>query len=254
VTISRSTNQQELSVDDIPDGAPLLICSGPAVANSHIIDKQRGRESFMLSRRLYNGVNNHKNVESKVIVSYPNSHHRYDLIKSNLQKTILSVAGRLKIRTKKMLHIMASEIEWSYVNTNSESSNISEEKSKLKKEFDDNLDSIEEKYSNMSSDNLRKNKNLKPVPSVSSSKDRTAHTEKSNTFADAINEVKGDEHITEESENTGEPYENTLENSEIAIDEEQPPVVEKSERASRAKKRRIVRERSNRKGTCKDNN
>ena len=56
-----------------------------------------GRESFMLSKWLYNGVNNHKNIESKVIMSYANGHGRYNSIKTNLKKTVMSVVGKLKI-------------------------------------------------------------------------------------------------------------------------------------------------------------
>ncbi|CAG8751797.1 558_t:CDS:2, partial [Acaulospora morrowiae] len=72
-----------------------------AVLDSYISDVKGGKESFMVSKRLYNRINNHKNIESKVIVSY----------------------SRSKIGTRAMQHILASNIEWNYSGSDPESSN-----------------------------------------------------------------------------------------------------------------------------------
>ncbi|CAG8673206.1 8877_t:CDS:2 [Acaulospora morrowiae] len=126
----------------------------PVVADSYISDIDGGRESFMLSKRLYNGVNNHKNIESKVIVSYTNVHGRYNSIKTNLKKTIMSVVGKLKIGGSSMQHIIASEIEWNYAGNNSQSSNVSDQNSTNMQE----LESLEARYLQMNASPKKKRK------------------------------------------------------------------------------------------------
>ncbi|CAG8617006.1 7782_t:CDS:2 [Dentiscutata erythropus] len=58
-----------LTPEDLPSSSPLLIYTATVVPDSYIPDNQGGRESFVMARRLYNGVTNNKNVESKVIIS-----------------------------------------------------------------------------------------------------------------------------------------------------------------------------------------
>ncbi|CAG8816713.1 30138_t:CDS:1, partial [Racocetra persica] len=52
---------------------------------------------------------------TNVIVSYSNEHEMYNALKDNLSKIILLVVGRLKIGSKKISHIVASDIEWNYL-------------------------------------------------------------------------------------------------------------------------------------------
>ncbi|RIB09298.1 hypothetical protein C2G38_2268224 [Gigaspora rosea] len=115
VLISSSEGDYVLTPEDLLSSSPLLIYSATIVVDSYIPDNQSGRKSFMMARQLYNGVTNNRNVESKVIVSYKNENNRYNAMKNNLKKTVLSVIGRLKIRSKKFHHILTSDIEWTYV-------------------------------------------------------------------------------------------------------------------------------------------
>ncbi|CAG8830237.1 13694_t:CDS:1, partial [Gigaspora margarita] len=58
----------ELSYDNLLWSVPILIYSLPSVPDSYI-DNDRGRKSFELLRKSYNGVMGHKNLDSNVIVS-----------------------------------------------------------------------------------------------------------------------------------------------------------------------------------------
>lgn len=53
--------------NDLPSSLPLLIYSAMPVSGSYLLDSNSGRESFMLARRLYNGITSTKNIPSKVI-------------------------------------------------------------------------------------------------------------------------------------------------------------------------------------------
>ncbi|KAF0415903.1 hypothetical protein F8M41_007555 [Gigaspora margarita] len=97
--------------NDLPLSLPLLIYSAMPVSGSYLSDSNSGKESVMLSRRLYNGITSTKNIPSKVIISYRNENKRYDAVKNNFQKTVLSVVGRLKVSSNNIPHIIASEIE-----------------------------------------------------------------------------------------------------------------------------------------------
>src|SRR6185295_11950274 len=118
----RFISANELEPEKLPNSCSLMIYTAPAVPNSHFSDKDLGKESFLLSKKLYNSVNTHRNIESKVIVSYTNMYNRYDAVKTNLNKVVFTVIGRLKISAKKMLHLVASKIEWGYAESNTHSS------------------------------------------------------------------------------------------------------------------------------------
>ncbi|RIB13498.1 hypothetical protein C2G38_2197726 [Gigaspora rosea] len=67
VPIFTSTNEIEITPDDLPHSPPLLLYSAPVVSNFYFSDKEFGRENFMLSKKLYNGVTGHKNIESELL-------------------------------------------------------------------------------------------------------------------------------------------------------------------------------------------
>src|SRR2546430_17522694 len=70
-----------------------------------------------------------------------------------------------------MLHIMASDIEWNYAESNSRSSDtLNKEKKKLRKELDDQLDDIEEQYFTADPANSRKKRRINSESTPSSSK------------------------------------------------------------------------------------
>ncbi|CAG8746605.1 15703_t:CDS:2, partial [Racocetra persica] len=60
-----------------------------------------GRQSFILSQKLYNPTNSQKSIESNVIISYTNANVHYDLLKESLKKSIISAIGRLKLSPNK---------------------------------------------------------------------------------------------------------------------------------------------------------
>ncbi|CAG8695058.1 4645_t:CDS:2, partial [Racocetra persica] len=59
----------KLTSDNLSHGPLLLFYSAPVVSNSYFLDNEHGIESLLLSRKLYNGVNSHKNVESQLPTS-----------------------------------------------------------------------------------------------------------------------------------------------------------------------------------------
>ncbi|CAG8533736.1 3722_t:CDS:2, partial [Dentiscutata heterogama] len=131
VPISSSQDDYVLTPEDLPSSSPLLIYTATVVPISYIPDNQGGRESFVMARWLYNRVTNNKNVESK---------------------TVMSVIERLKIGSKKLPYILASNIEWTYVSSDFQpSSTTSNTRVTSEVELDVHLDSIEEKYATLTS-------------------------------------------------------------------------------------------------------
>ncbi|CAG8810504.1 17001_t:CDS:2, partial [Racocetra persica] len=99
--------------------APILIYSSPAAPDSYI-DNDEGRKSFELLRKSYNGVTSHRNLDSNVIVSYSNKYSRYNTLKDNILKTVISVIRRLKLGSNKIPHIL-DNIEEKYAKRKSAS-------------------------------------------------------------------------------------------------------------------------------------
>ncbi|RIB24187.1 hypothetical protein C2G38_2169284 [Gigaspora rosea] len=120
VPLSSPQTDSNCVPEDLPYTFPLLIYSAPAVTSSYKSNDAIGRQSFMLSKKLYNPVTGQKGIESDMIVSYANGH--YDSLKESLKKSVISAIGRLKINTNsKIPHIISSEIEWSYAASESSS-------------------------------------------------------------------------------------------------------------------------------------
>ncbi|CAG8604132.1 39340_t:CDS:2 [Gigaspora margarita] len=69
IPISTSTDEIEITPDNLPHSLPLLLYSAPVISNSYFSNNEFGRESFMLSKKLYNGVTGHKNIESEPLIS-----------------------------------------------------------------------------------------------------------------------------------------------------------------------------------------
>ncbi|CAG8850633.1 30886_t:CDS:2, partial [Gigaspora margarita] len=201
VPVSSSANDALLIPEDLPYASPLLLFSAPVFQNS-FLSLDGSKECFILSKRLYNGVNNHRNIEAKITVSYDNSNNRYDAIKNNIKKTVMSVIGQLRIGKKNTPHIIASDIEWNYAGTDSKASNVSSEgKQKSKQDFDTLLESIEEKYAAMNSPNKRQRINLTSTSRSNSSRETATTMNFMNTTAQVKNGISSAQESIEESAN-----------------------------------------------------
>ncbi|CAG8601900.1 31489_t:CDS:2 [Gigaspora margarita] len=161
---------------DLPSSLPLLLCSATAVQDSYLSSSNGGRESFVLAQHLYNAVTSNKNVSSKVIVSYKNKNKRYDAVKNNLQKSVVSVVGRLKVGSTNIPHIIASDIEWTYVSNYHSMLSPDKGKSYSRDSLDSQLNDIEEKYASLTSSPSLKKPNAtlhsfsaKPAPKANTS-------------------------------------------------------------------------------------
>ncbi|KAF0437172.1 hypothetical protein F8M41_004474 [Gigaspora margarita] len=236
VPISSSEEDYVLTPEDLLSSSPLLIYSAAVVADSYIPDNQGGRESFMMARQLYNRVTNNRNVESKVIVSYKNENNRYNAMKNNLKKTVLSVIGCLKIGSKKFSHILASDIEWTYVsNEPSPSSTTTYAKGISEVEFDKDLDGIEEKYATLTSQvpqkrqNTRHNINLRKSSSInnfaSTSQNTSQHISSRAT------------HVEDEEDAASISEDDPTELVEVRIQEVTPEIKEKHGKNLRSSKK-----------------
>ncbi|CAG8770753.1 6772_t:CDS:1, partial [Dentiscutata heterogama] len=89
-------------------------------------------------------ITSHKNIESEVIVSYTNQNSQDNALKDNLKQTVLSVIGRLKIGAKKILYIIAIDIELNYTGNKQTSNNLNKKKAKAQDDINDYLEDIEE--------------------------------------------------------------------------------------------------------------
>ncbi|RIB08432.1 hypothetical protein C2G38_2211649 [Gigaspora rosea] len=192
VLITSSEGDYVLTPEDLPSSSLLLIYFAAIIADSYIPDNQGGRESFMMARLLYNGVTNNRNVESKVIVSYKNENNRYNAMKNNLKKTVLSVIERLKISSKKFPNILASDIEWTHVsNELSASSTTINAKGISEVESDEDLNSIEEKYAMLTSQVPQKRQNTKHNINLRNSNNKRSNNKTiSFNFVNIISQVQ----------------------------------------------------------------
>ncbi|CAG8755275.1 16296_t:CDS:1, partial [Gigaspora margarita] len=112
VPIFSSHNGSACTPDDLPYAFPLLMYSAPTITNFYKANNNVGRQSFMLSKKLYNPVTGQKAINSDVIVSYTNVNGHYDSLRDSLKRTVISVIGRLKLSSQsKIPHIISSEIE-----------------------------------------------------------------------------------------------------------------------------------------------
>ncbi|CAG8612817.1 13979_t:CDS:2 [Dentiscutata erythropus] len=216
VPISTSTDDVEITPDDLPYTSPLLLFSAPVVPNSHFSNNEFGRESLMLSKKLYNGVTGHKNIESEVIVSYTNQNGRYNALKDNLKKTVLSVIGSLKIGAKKMLHIIATDIEWNYAGNEQTSDNSNKGKAKAQNDLNNHLESIEEKYTKLNSPSKKRQRTNLPTPLPSKTQKTDPQNEpQNNTSKPPNNKSLNDNFLQAVSQikNTGTGLQNNIINN-----------------------------------------
>ncbi|CAG8729677.1 28790_t:CDS:2 [Dentiscutata erythropus] len=178
VPISSSANNALLTPEDLSYASPFLLFSAPILQNS-FLSLDGNKECFILTKRLYNGVNNHRNIEAKITVSYDNLNNQYDAIKNNIKKTVMSVIGQLKI-----------------------ASNVSSEgKQKSKQDFNTLLESIEEKYVAMNSLNKRQRVNLTSTSRSNSSRETATTMNFMNTISQVKNGVSSTQEPIEESTN-----------------------------------------------------
>ncbi|CAG8733631.1 5427_t:CDS:2 [Dentiscutata erythropus] len=161
IPLSSPQHDSTCAPEDLPYAFSLLLYTAPAVTNSYKFNDTIGRQSFMLSKKLYNPVTSQKGIESDVIVSYTNANGRYDSLKDSLKKSVISAVGRLKLNSNsKIPHIISSEIEWSYAANDPKSSNQSSAEKTKSKEFNDQLDLIEEQYNTMTSQTSNKRRRV----------------------------------------------------------------------------------------------
>ncbi|KAF0508522.1 hypothetical protein F8M41_018746 [Gigaspora margarita] len=126
--------------EDLPYAFPLLIYLAPAVTNSYKSNNDIGRHSFILSKKLYNTVTGQKGIDSDATC---------------LMQMQMAVMIRLEIVLKRLSYPYASnEPQLSNSSLNG--------KSKSCKEFNNQLDVIEEQYS-------KKRRRLGPFASASTS-------------------------------------------------------------------------------------
>ncbi|CAG8719023.1 7189_t:CDS:2, partial [Dentiscutata erythropus] len=144
-----SSSDSSCSPEDLLYSFSLLIYTTPAVTNSYKFNDNIGRQSFMLSKKLYNLVNGQKGLESNIIVFYTNANGRYDSLKESLKKSVIS-ASYAMVDAKSSLY----------------SSNT---KAKSSEEFNNQLDIIEEQYvtMNFQPSNKRKRGGFFPSPTKS---------------------------------------------------------------------------------------
>ncbi|KAF0421479.1 hypothetical protein F8M41_006771 [Gigaspora margarita] len=157
--------------------------------NTEYFNDNIGRESFMLSKKLYNPVNSQKGIDSNVIVSYSNANGRYDTLKDSFKKCVISAIGRLKLNPiSKFLHIILSEIEWSYASIESKSSSVSAtEKIKFTKQLNTQLNFIEEQYTTMTSQDSNKRRKTGLFTSSTKNSNNNPLTV---DFPDLVNQIR----------------------------------------------------------------
>ena len=122
MTLIQSTNiyvdDDNLSLEDLPEHSPLLMFSSP-VEHGFLMESDNDKHSFIMSKKLYNGVKKSKDVKNRIFVSYNNEGGRYNHLRKNIKRGIFSVIGKLKISKTKMLHLIAQEIEWNLISATS---------------------------------------------------------------------------------------------------------------------------------------
>ncbi|CAG8758642.1 8409_t:CDS:2, partial [Racocetra persica] len=65
IPISTSNYEIEVTSDDLLYMSPLLLFSVSIIPNLYFFNNEFGRESFMLTKKLYNSVTEYKNIESE---------------------------------------------------------------------------------------------------------------------------------------------------------------------------------------------
>ncbi|CAG8803783.1 24886_t:CDS:1, partial [Racocetra persica] len=197
-SVLMSVENDELTHDDFSYSAPLLLYSSSIVPDFYIdSDSDNGRKSFELFRKSYNGVNSHKNLDTNVIVSYSNENKRYNILKDNLPRTVLSVVRRLKIGSIKIPHIIALDIEWNYLGKTI--SNVTNSKNVSQVDFDSQLDDIEEKHA-IKRTASRKRVRINPLTAFFSKAPEDVRI-LNNKFLDTASQVKNENPITQVSNN-----------------------------------------------------
>ncbi|CAG8842035.1 24824_t:CDS:2, partial [Gigaspora margarita] len=101
-----STSDSTYSSKDLSNAFSLLLYTTPVVTNSYKFNDNIGRQSSMLSKKLYNPVNGQKGIDSNIIVSYSNINGRYDFLKDSLKKSIILAVGRIKLNPIKQYATM----------------------------------------------------------------------------------------------------------------------------------------------------
>ncbi|CAG8552288.1 21978_t:CDS:1, partial [Racocetra persica] len=190
-TVPISTSDEiELTPSDLPHASPLLLYSAFIISDFYFSNNDLGIESLMLSKKLYNSITRNKNIESEVIISYFNQNGHYDALKNNLKKPVLFIIRRLKVGTKKMLHLIASDIEWNYTSNEQSSETSNKEKRKAQNDINNHLDTIKEKYAKLSISPSRKRKQSNLLTTSFSFKTQKASPETKSNFLNTVSQIK----------------------------------------------------------------
>ncbi|KAF0488690.1 hypothetical protein F8M41_022195 [Gigaspora margarita] len=106
--------------------------------------------------------------------------------------TSKNLLRRLKIISKKFSHILASDIEWTYVSSNPLSSSTTTNAKEISKvEFDEQLDSIEEKYATLTSQVPQKKQNTRQNINLHNSNNKPSNNKTTSlNFVDIISQVQ----------------------------------------------------------------
>ncbi|KAF0552789.1 hypothetical protein F8M41_021031 [Gigaspora margarita] len=155
-----STSDSTCSPEDLSNAFSKLLYTALVVTNSYKCNNNIGRQSFILSKKLYNPVNGQKGIDSNMLVSYTNANGRYDFLKDSLKKSVVLAIGRLKLSPSiKFPHIILSEIKWSYASIEPKFLfQSATNKINFTKQFNNQLDLIEEQYATMTPHNSNKRK------------------------------------------------------------------------------------------------
>ncbi|CAG8717324.1 14857_t:CDS:2, partial [Racocetra persica] len=149
----------KLTPSDLFHASPLLLYSTPVIPDFYFSNNDLGIESFILSKK-------------------------------TLQWCHWKQKYRVRIGTKKMLHIIASDIKWNYASNEQSPETSNKEKEKAQNDINNHFDTIEEKYAKLSSSFLRKRKQSNLLTTSFSSKTQKASPETEFNFLNTISQIK----------------------------------------------------------------
>ena len=97
LTLISSTNiydDDNLTIENLPENPPLLIFTS-TIEDGSLVENDNGKNSFIMTKKLHNGVNKNKDVQNKIFVSYNNEGGRYNSLRNVVKKGAFSVIGKL---------------------------------------------------------------------------------------------------------------------------------------------------------------
>jgi len=83
-----STNiydDDNLTIENLPENPPLLIFTS-TIEDGSLVENDNGKNSFIMTKKLHNGVNKNKDVQNKIFVSYNNEGGCYNSLRNVVKK------------------------------------------------------------------------------------------------------------------------------------------------------------------------